>query len=292
MTERPLFLGPDERMLGILAGPEAVPTIGSPIVLLINAGLVHRVGPNRLNVNIARTLAANHFSSIRFDMSGIGDSDRSAVERSYIDQSITDIVEAMDTLQRQTGVDEYVVIGLCTGAYNALEAASADPRVRGCVLIDGYAYPTARFTITRQTKRILQLWRWKRYLVRRLGLSGSADPKTQPDDVLVFQPEDMGKDEFARRIDSLTARGTYIHFVYTGFGPQPYNYESQLRAAFPGFDRDHISVLYIPDATHTFTLPTHREQLVQSIVTWMVDRFGERPQAENARGGAELEGSK
>ena len=272
--ETPVFLGPDQRMLGILSDPDSISNEGkNPIVLLLNAGLVHRVGPNRLNVNIARTLAAKDFTSIRFDMSGIGDSHRSTVERSYVDQSIADVVEAMDSLELETGVDEFVVVGLCTGAYNALEAASADPRVRGCILIDGYAYPTARFTITHQTKRILQLWRWKRYLMRRLGFKGSGSPTEQPDDVLVFQPEDMDKDEFARRINSLTARGTYVHFVFTGFGPQPYNYRGQMLDAFPDFDRDQISVLYVPGATHTFTLPTHREQLVDSIVDWMVDRF-------------------
>lgn len=287
MTERPLLLGPDERMLGILAGPEPFAGASRPIVLLLNAGLVHRVGPNRLNVKIARSLATDDFTSVRFDMSGIGDSDRSTVERSYVDQSITDIAEAIDTLQRQTGVEEYVVVGLCTGAYNALEAASADPRVKGCVLIDGYAYPTPRFTITNQTRRILQLWRWKRYLSRRLGLNDTNSSNTQPDDVLVFQPEEMDKSEFGRRINSLTARGAYIHFVYTGFGPQPYNYEGQLRDAFPGFDEDRISVLFIPEATHTFTLPTHREQLVDSIVAWMAHRFDNHP-VTNLRPQAEI----
>jgi pimeloyl-ACP methyl ester carboxylesterase len=273
MTEAPLFLGSDERMLGIVARPkEGGSHQDEPVALLINAGLVHRVGPNRLNVNIARALANRGFASIRFDMSGIGDSQRAMDEKPYVDQSVEDISDAMDSYQRSAGAGKYVIIGLCTGAYNALEAASADDRVVGCVLIDGYAYPTTRFTVTHQTKRFLQLWRWKRYLRRRLRLD-TAEPKIQPDDVLVFQPKDMQKDEFAARINALTDRGTAVQFVYTGYGPQPYSYERQLRDAFPDFDRNLTSVVYLPEATHTFTLPTHRQELVDSISEWMRANF-------------------
>ena len=160
MIEHSVHLGPDSRLLGIVSEPDAEAARDSaPTTLLLNAGLVHRVGPNRLNVNICRDLASRGFKSARFDMSGIGDSNRPADEMPYVEQSVADVVDAMDSFSAMHGDERFVIIGLCTGAYNALEAAVADDRVVGAVLIDGYAYPTMRLTVTHQTKRLLQGWR-------------------------------------------------------------------------------------------------------------------------------------
>ena len=286
MIEHSVHLGPDSRLLGIVSEPDAEAARDSaPTTLLLNAGLVHRVGPNRLNVNIGRDLASRGFKSARFDMSGIGDSNRPADEMPYVEQSVADVVDAMDSFSAMHGDERFVIIGLCTGAYNALEAAVADDRVVGAVLIDGYAYPTMRFTVTHQTKRLLQGWRWARFIKRKLGLLEIAKKK-QPDDMLVFEPEDLTKAEFDDRIVGLTRRGVHVHFVYTGFGPQSYNYEGQLFDAFPHFDRELVTVKFIPGATHTFTLPTHRDEVVQSIADWFTTSFGSGEPATHGAGGS------
>ena len=74
MIERPLYFGERSNLLGVLTAP-AAPHPGSPAVILLNAGLLHRVGPNRLHVDVARRLAEAGFTSLRFDMSGVGDSE-------------------------------------------------------------------------------------------------------------------------------------------------------------------------------------------------------------------------
>lgn len=274
MGEQPIFLGADERLLGIITSPDpATQRVGAPAVLLLNAGLIHRVGPNRLNVELARNLGEAGFTAVRFDMSGIGDSDRPSTELSYLEQTMSDLTETMDTLSALKNMpSRFVTVGLCTGAYNCLLAATRDPRIIGAVLIDGYAYPTKKYEIRRQLRRVTQGWRWKRYLKRKLGI-GAPTPPVRNDDVFVFQPEDLEAAEFGERLNRLVERGVRLHISYTGYGPQPYNYQNQLWDAFPDLDRSKISLEYIADANHTFTVPAHRWQLIESIRRWMESEF-------------------
>ena len=59
MTEEAVLFGTTQSLVGILSQPprEEAPR-GLPAVILLNAGIVHRVGPNRLYVRMARELAA------------------------------------------------------------------------------------------------------------------------------------------------------------------------------------------------------------------------------------------
>ena len=58
MNEQPRFFGPGGGLFGIETLP-AQRREGAPTVLLLNAGLLHRVGPNRFNVELARRLAGD-----------------------------------------------------------------------------------------------------------------------------------------------------------------------------------------------------------------------------------------
>lgn len=43
-------------------------------VIVLNAGLVHRVGPFRLHVELTRRINATGYATLRFDLSTLGDS--------------------------------------------------------------------------------------------------------------------------------------------------------------------------------------------------------------------------
>ena len=271
MNERAILLGHDQRMTGVITAPDLHERgSGHPVVLLLNAGLIHHVGPNRMYVDLSRDLARRGYVSVRFDMSGIGDSDPGSGELTYVDQSVADVTEAMDGLQAMSGANRFVLMGLCTGAYGALTVAIRDERVVGCAFIDGYAYPTRRYRIQNLLWKASQAWRWKRYILRRFGVGTEPDV---PDAAMVFQPERLDRDEFDQRVTTLIGRGCRIHITYTRFGPQPYNYESQLFDLFPHFDHEKVTLLYLPTANHTFTLPVPRAELIASIGEWMESGF-------------------
>lgn len=274
MTERAVYFGRNNNLLGILNTPEPS-SPDSPAVVLLNAGLLHRVGPNRMNVELARRLSAKGVFSLRFDMSGIGDSEIVDPSLLYFERAVRDVRDAMDALENLTGITDFIVIGLCTGAFNAFGAARQDSRVRGIVLLDGYSYPTVRSQVRRYSSRLFRpekLWE----AVRRL-----IDPRTRAreraTDMTVFRNEEMPKHRFALELSSLLERNVRLMLVYTGLGPLSYTYDRQLQEAFPEIPIDEeVTVVFYPEADHTFTVRANREQLLVDIQAWLSSEFMER----------------
>jgi alpha-beta hydrolase superfamily lysophospholipase len=141
VREIPLLFGHEHGLFGILAEPEVLDDAGGraeTAILMLNVGTNHRVGPNRLYVKMARAWAARGYRSLRFDLAGIGDS-RSAAgyanTRLYSKGSTVDVGAAIERLSG-LGVQRFILVGLCSGAYVAFQTALADPRVTGLVLIN------------------------------------------------------------------------------------------------------------------------------------------------------------
>jgi len=104
--------------------------------VFLNAGVIHRVGPSRLYVHLARALAELGCVAARFDHSGIGDSPVRRDGLPFEQSSIAEAREAMDWLQQTRGLQRFVLVGLCSGAVTAFETAVVDERVRGIVMIN------------------------------------------------------------------------------------------------------------------------------------------------------------
>ncbi len=151
MSETTLAFGANAGLVGTLSA--AAPPAGGIAALLFNAGVVPRIGPNRLNVRIARALAARGIPAMRFDLSGRGDSAPARGMESYEQQAVADIRAAMNLLTERTGASRFALMGICSGAENAFHAALADERVVGVTLMDSYHYPTLRTHFNRFRRR-------------------------------------------------------------------------------------------------------------------------------------------
>lgn len=267
------------RLSGVLTEPSG-DRGGRPAVLLLNAGLLHRVGPNRIYVTLARRLAAAGFPVLRFDYSGLGESEPRRDELTIEQSTLTEGREAMDFLVASGIADRFVPMGLCAGAENAHRIAVQDSRVSGAVLIDGYAYRTPGFYLRHLGRRLTSGRTWHNLLIGQSGwrrmfrgvFPGSDDGSPSNGNpgglnfVRVFPPKAACKTE----LEGLLARPVDLFLVYTGGGMEDYyNYPSQFGDAFPSL-RDHprIRVQFIASADHTFTLRSDQEQLVSSIATW------------------------
>lgn len=284
MDERVVWFGPDRALLGIVSRPEH-PRPATPTVILLNAGLLHRVGPNRMNVELARRLGAAGFAALRFDTSGVGDSELIGGGTLDIERSRQDVVAAMDAMGSLYGAEEFVLLGLCTGAFNAFRAALVDPRVAGCILLDGYSYPTLRSKFHHYRRQILRSEKWASWLQRRFRWGEL--PESVSDDLIVFENEVVPKDRFGRELATLLDRDTGLLLVYTGLGPLAFNYARQMHDAFPELDLDgKATVRYYPNADHTFRLPGNREQLFADIEAWLIGRFAAGQPGALAKEGA------
>lgn len=107
----------------------------SPCVIFLNAGLIHKVGPNRLYVNLARHFTKQGINTFRFDFSGMGDSGISKIKDNNI--QISEIKQSMDIISKRTGTNKFILMGICSGAELAFEASLVDDRIVGLSLIDG-----------------------------------------------------------------------------------------------------------------------------------------------------------
>ena len=149
MIEKAYRFGRDGGLAGVVAEPAGTTeSRDKPAVLLLNSGLLHRVGPYRLHVSLARRLASIGYSVLRFDLSGIGDSAAHKDSRSDHERALGDVQDAMDFMSSARGARRFVMMGLCSGAENSHRVAVADSRVCGAVFLDGYAYPTLRHFLT------------------------------------------------------------------------------------------------------------------------------------------------
>lgn len=127
------------RLFGILCEPVSRgPQRAKDAVVFLNVGSNHRVGSNRMYVKMARTMAARGLTSLRFDISGIGDSvaDAKLENRLYAPEAVFDVQAAMTELTSLREVERFYLVGLCSGAYLAYKSALADKRVAGQVLIN------------------------------------------------------------------------------------------------------------------------------------------------------------
>lgn len=274
-TESIVRFGPAEHLLGIVT-PAAQPVPDAPVCLLFNAGVVHRIGPHRLNVKLARALAARGFTAIRMDLSGLGDSpvssDAATVNSS--DQAMADLRAAMDFIERSEGVNRFVLFGLCSGARHGYRLAQIDPRIVALLMFDGYVFPTTKTQILRRIKRF-RASPWSEiarkpidWILRR----GRAKAATA---VPAGEPEHPTPAQFQAAMDALVARGTSVWTMHSGSFVGYFNYADQWRDKFRGaafmsnFRQD-----YLPELDHTLSSVPAQRKLVDLVGDWVQGLFG------------------
>ncbi|HVU49082.1 MAG TPA: hypothetical protein VHL80_00245 [Polyangia bacterium] len=279
MNERPVRFGPAKGLSGVLTAPAG--GAAGPAVLLLNAGLLHRVGPNRLYVTLARRLAALGLPALRFDYSGLGESDPRRDELTLEESMLAEGRQAMSFLEAEGVAEAFVPMGLCAGAEQAQRLAYADARVVGAACIDGYAYRTPGYYLREVARHVLSARSWRRLLASPLALwkalgrrpaTGAAPGNPGGVD---FVREFPSRQECLEQLRAILARGAELHLVFTGGGmAELYNHRGQFAATFPTL-RGHprIRLDFMPLADHTFTLRSQQDAVVASIEAWARERL-------------------
>jgi pimeloyl-ACP methyl ester carboxylesterase len=274
--EQAMLLGPQENLVGIVSLP-TLATTGRPTVVVLNAGVLHRVGPHRMHVHLARRLAALGFACLRLDLAGIGDSLAVAGSQSFRESAVADTRAAMNDLARTLGSERFVLVGLCSGADNALAAALADERVAAIVVLDPPAYPTRRSRARKLARRIAILGpvgalRWsvavadRTVRARLQALRAPAGGGPAPEEGRETPPLPV----YRRDLRTLVDRGVKVLSIYSGSLGDRYNDADQLFEVMPEL-RDRVDHLYFPEANHMFTERFAQAELLDAITVW-VDR--------------------
>ncbi len=273
-SERALLFGEQGSLLGIMTRPLApAPPDGRPVVVILNTGIVHRIGHHRMYVTLSRRLASAGHTVLRFDFSGIGDSAPREQPLAPLESCLADIREALDWLQRSCQATRFLLVGLCAGADHAALYAAGDPRVVGLVLMDPTLPPTGRYYFHYVMQRLTNLrsWvsvatgrsglltsflaRWRYTLKHSLGKPASAHPPLHA--------------RLAASYGATARGGVRVLAAFTAPSTR-HSYPQQMIDAFPQFRAlDHLQIAHFPDSDHLFSAQEQRERLLRLIGDWI-----------------------
>ena len=292
VEERCVCFGSPATLFGILTSPRGGaddPAATRKAVLLLNAGAVHHIGPNRLYVALARYLARRGYVVLRMDISGIGDSPPrpDAPENVvYSNHALEDVRAALEYLQHDEDVTEVHAIGVCSGAYNAFKAAVANLPLAGAILVnpltffwkegmslefsehriadDIQRYRTNAFRLDAWLKLLrgnVNLVELAQVLARRIRTSAVAPLRAVARKLGLPLVDDLPSE--LRRV---VRGGRQLHFIFAERDP---GQELLNSLAGPMVRRlaakRAIGIKTIPDADHTFTDRGARAALVAAL---------------------------
>ena len=241
-------------------------------IILLNAGVLHKVGPFDLNKDFARYLSALGYTLFRFDFAGMGDSIKIKSSMSHHQAVVKDMQAALDFMQRQYKFHLFVTIGLCTGAENGYKIAVEDDRVAGSVWLDGYGYASLKGTWMRYKWRILDISRILSFLKRRLN--GQEDSLTHTVDDEEYDWVLPPKNELCKQLNRLHERGFKILNIYSG-GVASYNsYRDQFKDTFKGQPfLESMEIEYYERADHTYKIRKDKGIMMKRVANWLSRNF-------------------
>lgn len=276
--DTPLWFGPSGRLFGVMCRP-ARPVAGTPAVLLPATGFQPRSGFGRMWTTLARQLAARGLTSLRFDMTGTGESDgrvgADPLADRYDPGRVADLRAALDALAAE-GFGRAIAVGHCSGAYAALLAAAEDQRLIGvcagnpmflnrqtelcqAVLSRPAGLPETRFTPPAAPVDAAEPSSDGSAVVGRFVMR---QVRRACPPMLREWLRGLGREERAGRahLRQLLARGCAVHLVFA----QGDDGHIRLRRAFGSALRmpPALRVTEIAGADHTFTAAAHRSQFL------------------------------
>ena len=260
-------------LFAMVTQPET-PT-GLPVIVLLNAGLVHRVGPFRLYVPLARALAARGFQVVRFDQPGVGD----APNKDDPDEAGV-ISRIFDELSAHLQTNEFIVGGLCSAADLGWRVAHDDKRVRGLLLLDPVAkgglwfqLGQLRLFVRRKPSTWLPMIRQRVFNRRK---PGNVDFRDWP-----------AADDVRAQFEKFIADDIAVLAIYTGGAAPYFTHARQIGTTFGEAARDpHVHFEYWPECDHTFMLSADQQRLIDSVLSWCTRCFATKAGAVNSSAGA------
>lgn len=266
MREQAFRFGSDDHLVGIAGLTDTAAPIG---VVVLNAGMVYRIGLFRMHVDLTRRLNAAGYPTLRMDLSTLGDSRASAHPLSHADQVLADVGAGMNLLAAHAGCRRFVLIGSCSGAANAHIVARRDARVAGVIFLDGFAYRTPGYRLRHYLPRLLSARRWLRRMQATLEKRAARDRESLSFEVAV-PPRATVRADYT----DMLARGLKLCFVYSGGISERFNAARQFGEMYGKLAaHPEVTVHYLAPADHSYVLVGDRQRLLDTINAWLADAF-------------------
>jgi pimeloyl-ACP methyl ester carboxylesterase len=268
ISEQAVLFGGRTSLVGIVTKAVSPASANRPAIVILNTGIIHRVGHHRMFVTMSRALGAAGYTVLRFDFSGIGDSSPRDDGLSLVDACMAEIREALDWLERDCAASRMILIGLCSGADHAVLYGHTDPRIVGLVLMDPSIPPTLRYYVHYIGWRLRRLRSWFNVLsgrsrTLRMLMRHMLNAQRYPMQNRI--PRQTIERHYRNSVDS----GIEILAIFTEETTRQ-TYREQMIEALPNVSfGDRLTLEFFPGSDHTFALESDRSRLIQLILQWV-----------------------
>jgi len=280
---------------GVLFAQLHLPTDNnfSQCVIMLNSGMMNRVGPQRLYWKFARQACEEGIAVIRVDLAGVGDSLAEIDETHFDNHRKEDVSAIIDYVREQWPQADIILQGLCAGARVSFKAAIVNQNVVGLL-----AWSTEIFTASQNMPQSPHepedrlsdyevsntLSRFFNFLIRFKFLSpkwwheqypGGKGIKDEIKHVahctfkaLRFSG-DQSKGEFLEAADEYLKTNRKVLFLFGEYDERAY---SEFHSRFPQIPRGaDLGQCYevVDKGTHTFSTAKSQHQLIELSIDWL-----------------------
>ena len=263
VIEEPVAIG---GLAAIASRPANQPRPRRALVIL-NAGAVRRVGPNRMFVTIARRVAAEGTLVVRVDLPGLGDSQPlpGDPDRIVYFEAAEAQVSQLVAWCRAAGADKVVPAGLCSGGYYTLRSAVGGDPIAGMIAINPGTPDLAGFQATVDAERYNQSMRdpekWKKLLrggvdLRRLTRSVVTRVRERAEVRVAALARKLGRPlagDLGADLMTLIKRGVAPTYVLCVGDPQLTRFREMVGPMLPKLEQAGLVCRVIEGPDHTFT---------------------------------------
>ncbi len=277
-----------------------------PWIVMLNAGAAHHIGPGRMYVELARHFAALGFPCLRMDLCGLGDSIIQGARREndgYAATAFRDAALACDYLQRLSPGRPIVLMGLCSGAYVAFQAAAQlpHPALIESVLINPLTFfwregmsleasPTQQLQTWHYYWSIIFDWKNWRQMFSGDGLRSALQrfrqrmfPRVSREPALAngdsfedaaFPYTHPAKENLAADLKCVAAASRTLAMFVSESDPGHFllMYKARRRAT-QLMESGTLKCTFIKEADHTFSCDAWRSALSQALTRHLQERF-------------------
>lgn len=284
-----IIIEPVRGLVGVLCQPRAET---KKLIVLLNGGAAHHVGPGRLYVNMSRNLAVAGCNVLRVDLSRLGDGQ-------YSTESITetlhpfpneyqqDIHHLLAFLEAEFGFEQFSLGGLCSAGHNAFQyqLAEKDTRIKEILLINPMhlywqqgqsylPYDPSEEGLGAKIKRAVNLlkgWRsfdnkisWaQQFVIGLFSIAIALFKRISDACSLVKEPGSTFKQDVAK----LSACGTRMHFLISKNETGIKRVKSLFGLGYwVALLRGRINVDGLPDTDHAFVIRAQQKSLFEALV--------------------------
>jgi alpha-beta hydrolase superfamily lysophospholipase len=234
-------------------------------IVFVHAADSNRLGPHRMYVELSNKLNSLGFATMRFDLSGCGDS-RGTVSKSDIESEIKDVLAAINFFIIKTGVENVCLIGISRGSLICFSAAARYQIPIRCMVLLSNPAPSKRIPIKSFRLRMKEyvckmrsLNTYKRLLTGKVNLK-------QVFKTLTFA---LGYNQrYGKTGEQILTTKCPLLFVYGQNDPiakESSDYYQQICSQ----NQIHCDSIIVPEANHSFFHYGWKEQIFEHIERWL-----------------------